>query len=536
MHSVKSGYKSILSIDSGINIGLKRKENQDAILTFLGEEFSLFIVCDGMGGHNAGKLASDITINEIKNFIVSKFSEYSHYNLLLNDALLNANEKVIEVAKSKPEYSNMGSTAAVLMIINNKAFVAHAGDSRIYSIGENKISQITKDHSVVQALIDSGKITPEESKKHPSRNELTNVIGLENNFFAEVMAAPISLKKNDIFLLCSDGLFSLMADNEILNVVSKSEFAKIVNNLIDTALERGGNDNITVIIIKISDVIYESNISAINKNEDVFAVPKLQIEEKSFAEKYKKYFVPASVFVGVILLIFLTIFMFKGRNYFDGNIIPDSLINKNLTGTDSKIERILYYLYSGYTLPDTIEFSVSNVLFITKNGRETIDSLKLISNLRRISVKSIDFESKAFIDKDINAWMFRVNYNENDNKLIDAEYKIDFLEKPDGIITITTFELLSENKSDEILLTPPVDTLAKTKKENLDSLKSGKYQQDSIKKTETKTDTIRKFAAPGEENKSDTSKKTNIKMEKDKEDKEKEKIKTELKPDSLQKK
>ncbi len=536
MHSSNKGYKSILAIDSGINIGLKRKENQDALLTFLGEDFSLFVVCDGMGGHNSGKLASEISINTIKTFIVSEFGNYTDFNLLLNDALHEANSKVIKIANSNPENENMGSTAVVLLVVSNKAFIAHSGDSRLYLIRDNNIKQITKDHSVVQTLIDKGQITPEESKKHPSRNEITNVIGLENNFFADVLSQPILLKKNDKILLCSDGLYSLVPDAEILNVINKNDFAKSVNILIEKALESRGNDNIAAIIVKISEIIGESEKNVDHKNEDVFSVPKLHIEEKSLFEKYKKYILPSGVFLGIILLTLTVVFIFKGRNYFDGNIIPDSLISKNLTGTDSKIERVLYYLYSGYTLPDTIDFSVTNVSYITKNGKETVDSLKLISYLRKISVTRIDFEGKSFIDKDINSWMYKVTYDDKDKKLISAEYKIDYLEKPDGMISITTFELLSENISDELITSPPLDTIASIKKESIDSLKSKKNIPDSLKKTEIKKDTIRKTATPGEEYKTDTTKKNKINGDNGVEDKVKEKIKTELKPDSLQKK
>lgn len=539
MQKEYNGYKTILAIDSGSNIGLKRKENQDAFLTFLGEEFSLFAVCDGMGGHNAGKLAVEVTLNAIKVFIVDEFSKYSDYKLLLNDSLNFANSKVIEVAKSKPEYSNMGSTAVVLLIVDNKAFVAHSGDSRLYLVYENKIKQITKDHSIIQRLIDSGEITPEESQKHPSRNELTNVVGLEDNFFAEVLPEPISLKNDYLFLLCTDGLYSLVEDNEMLKIISEVDFANAVNTLIEKALQRGGNDNITAVIIKVSDVIYKSNFKPNQKNEDVFSVPKLNIEEKSFKEKYKKYLLPFLITLGAILVILFAVFIFKGKNYYDGNVIPDTLLNRDLSGTDSKIERILYYLYSGFTLPDSIEFSVSNVRFITKNGSEKMDSLKLISALRMIPVKKIDFEGKSFVDKDIKSWMYRVTYHENEKKLQNSEYKIDYLTNTEGMIVITGIELLSENKSEELISVPPVDTLSKTKKENSDlsdSLKNRKIKTDTLKKTETKKDTLKKTATLLEENKSDTSKNNKLKEEKNNDWKVKEKIKTELNPDTLEKK
>lgn len=533
MLSNNKGYKSILAIDSGINIGLKRKENQDALLSFLGEDFSLFIICDGMGGHNSGKLASEITINAIKTFIVSGFKNYNDYKLLLNDALHEANSKVFNIANSNPENKNMGSTAVVLLVVADKAFVAHSGDSRLYFLRDKKIKQITKDHSLVQELVDKGQISPEESKKHPLRNEITNVIGLENNFFADVLSQPILLKKNDLILLCSDGLYSLISDNEILSIISDSEFSKSVNNLIEISLQNGGNDNIAAIVIKIRDVIGESENILERKNEDVFAVPNLLIEEKSFLAKYKKYFFPLSVIFGVLLLTLMVVFIFKGRNYFDGNIIPDSLINTNLNGTDSKIERILYYLYSGYTLPDTIEFSVTNVLFITKSGKETIDSIKLISNLRSIPIIRIEFEGKAFIDKDINSWMYKVTFDDKNKKLISAEYKIDYMEKSNGTISITTFELLSENLSTDIITMPAADTIPVIKKENLDSLKIKKNIADSIRKSEIKKDTVRRTATPGEENKADSTKKIKKNGDTENGEKVKEKIKTEFKQDSL---
>ncbi len=231
--------------------GMVRSQNQDAIYISNDENIKMYIVADGMGGANAGDIASTKCIEYIKEYIFENYTEKSMNEItnLLKNAIDYSNKKVYELSIQNPEYEGMGTTVIVLLIVKNKLYIAHVGDSSFFRIRKNIIRKITKDHTYVQTLIDDKTITKQEAKVHPKRHMITKVLG------CEVILEPDILMKKvedyDYIVICTDGLTNMVNDKEIMNIVKDNDNSKIsCEKLINLANERGGHDNISVIILK----------------------------------------------------------------------------------------------------------------------------------------------------------------------------------------------------------------------------------------------------------------------------------------------
>jgi PPM family protein phosphatase len=230
-----------MQIGSKTDKGRVREQNEDCF----GYRNNLFVVADGMGGHEAGEVASAIAVQIILN---SEFG--TDIRQSLKDAVLKANDVILKETEQHPEYDGMGTTIAVLVLNGEQGYLAHIGDSRIYIWSNGELQQITKDHSLVAELVKNGGITEEEAKTHPQRNVLTRALGTQG--LDEVEIKEISITRGDKLLLCTDGLSGLLDDNDLKILLNKAETPQdTVNILIDTANERGGPDNITVILIEV---------------------------------------------------------------------------------------------------------------------------------------------------------------------------------------------------------------------------------------------------------------------------------------------
>lgn len=211
------------------------------------------ILADGMGGHNAGEVASQ---NAVK-FIAEELNKMMENNDTeipggLIKAVSYANEKVYTMAALNPIHSGMGTTVVAAYIDGDTAYVANVGDSRAYAVREDEIFQITTDHSVVAELVRCGSITPEEARRHPQKNIITRAVGTDTSVRTDVFEYDYA--PGDILLLCSDGLSTMLEDMEILEIVRNgSTSEEIVTSLIDAAKEYGGLDNITVICVRFLD-------------------------------------------------------------------------------------------------------------------------------------------------------------------------------------------------------------------------------------------------------------------------------------------
>lgn len=236
------------------DIGMQRKENQDRIyMPAINDDTKLFIVADGMGGANAGGVASSMAIEYVKQLILEKFDEVKEDRIflqdLIKDAIIGANKYIYEKSLENEQYSGMGTTIVVAIVYKGKVFIGHVGDSRIYRIRKHIIRQLTKDHSYVQILVQNGTITREEAENHPQKNMLVKALGCEETVEPDVMVK--GFLKDDILLMCTDGLTNMIKVNEIYEEVinGKNDLVSTCNNLISHSKKNGGYDNISVILI-----------------------------------------------------------------------------------------------------------------------------------------------------------------------------------------------------------------------------------------------------------------------------------------------
>lgn len=237
-----------MKISSATSVGKIRAVNEDSFfVSEIGNSgATLAVVADGMGGHNAGEVASAETVNTLKDSIVE--TDIPTKDLLLQ-AIDCANNSVYKMSKNTPALHGMGTTVTACVISGDKVTAAQVGDSRLYLIRDNKITQITKDHSLVEMLVESGEITKEDAKHHPQKNVITRAIGTNSSVETDIY--EFSLKKEDVLLLCSDGLVNMVEDEKILSIVTDSaEFSTLANVLVKEAELAGGHDNITVVLIK----------------------------------------------------------------------------------------------------------------------------------------------------------------------------------------------------------------------------------------------------------------------------------------------
>lgn len=234
------------------DIGKLRTENQDDFdYGSFDDETSWAIVCDGMGGANGGHLASnmvvDIVSKKIKLCYKKAMQVHSFENIFLS-SIVTANVCVYDRAYFDEELKGMGTTIVAAMVKNSAVCFAHVGDSRIYKISGNTITQLTKDHSLAQEMLDSGQITPEEFENYPRKNIITRAIGVSEK--VDIDFGFTDLLPGEALILCSDGLSGLLSADDILNVYQNTEFSSLADRYIHLANEKGGYDNITVVIMK----------------------------------------------------------------------------------------------------------------------------------------------------------------------------------------------------------------------------------------------------------------------------------------------
>lgn len=232
--------------------GKVREINQDYyyISTSL-DEVQLYILADGMGGYNGGEIASSLAVETAKKYVENNFKEIEKDRdsiiQLLGSSIEYANMVVYEKSKEKPELQGMGTTLEICLVYNNKVYIGHVGDSRIYRIRKQFIRKLTQDHSYVQKLVKEGTITKEQAEHHPQKNMLMKALGC--NAFVEPDVMVKGFLKDDILIICSDGLSNLVDQQTMYEMASKN-MEQATKDLVKLANERGGYDNITVVIVK----------------------------------------------------------------------------------------------------------------------------------------------------------------------------------------------------------------------------------------------------------------------------------------------
>lgn len=240
-----------MQIFSRTDIGKSRSSNQDACFTCqLTEDTALAVVCDGMGGANAGNIASETAVSVISDYIKKAYRPNmtsADTEKLLRSAISSANIIVYDMSVKDSKLSGMGTTAVVSIVSKASAVICHVGDSRAYLYSKGTLSQLTRDHSMVQSLVESGKLTPEQARVHPRKNIITRALGAEENVLPDVN--EVSISAEDTILLCSDGLSNFVDNDDIIDIFKSNDLSKVTDVLTDTANSNGGGDNITVVTV-----------------------------------------------------------------------------------------------------------------------------------------------------------------------------------------------------------------------------------------------------------------------------------------------
>ncbi len=235
------------------DIGRKRKSNQDSI--FMSVEKHLFVVADGMGGHNGGDIASQIATKFIPEYV------FSHWNLdptiLIEKSIRQTNREIKDFAEKNAHLQGMGTTIVSFFFRGAYLYIGNVGDSRAYLVNKHKIYQLSKDHSLVQEKINYGVYSREQAQQDPQKNVLVKTVGFEDEIEVDVFTYKVN--KNDIFLICSDGLHGKVSDEDMLFIVNdhlpdpskatQDDVDRLVQTLINQANENGGNDNISAIVV-----------------------------------------------------------------------------------------------------------------------------------------------------------------------------------------------------------------------------------------------------------------------------------------------
>ena len=233
------------------DVGKVRKINEDNYYVCDDAPFPYAIVADGMGGHEAGEVASMMVVDIIRDYLKKNLSrelDYVEAGEVVRQAFISANSIIFEYAKNHYKVMGMGTTTTLVMICHGKTVTAHVGDSRAYMCGEKGIVQLTKDHSYVQELVARGEITPEMAKRHPKKNFITRAMGAEETVKVDMYIRDYGGEK---IVLCSDGLTNFVEDEEILQSLNGGgNLQEAAQRLVDLANERGGGDNITIAVLE----------------------------------------------------------------------------------------------------------------------------------------------------------------------------------------------------------------------------------------------------------------------------------------------
>lgn len=309
---------------SATDVGKKRDNNEDAYSfceTSLG---SLFIVCDGMGGHAAGERASEIAVNTIKEFFHS--SESRDIVAVLTESIQHANRNIWEEARNFQDLAGMGTTCVVVFVAKSgETFIAHVGDSRCYYLSKKgELRVLTTDHSYVQFLIETGDVKSEDAFDHPAKNRILKALGVEADIKPTVTQEPFLFVSGDLLLLCTDGLNDMLRDEDIRKILLENHEAESQTKaLISSALDAGGKDNVTVTIIQI-----EESPNVVSESEVLPALAK---------GKKKSLF-------GILVFFFvfglLALFIYQGKfvrheNEPKESVVQDKQVNDSIPQKDS---------------------------------------------------------------------------------------------------------------------------------------------------------------------------------------------------------
>lgn len=366
---VVQGASATLAWGSRSDVGLVRGHNEDSFLV----QAPLFAVCDGMGGHAAGEVASSIAVSTI-----AEKAPAGADDVLLGVAVEAANAAVMLGAEQGVGKPGMGCTASCCLIEEGQMAIAHVGDSRIYLLRHGSLVRVTHDHSYVEELVDSGQITADEARTHPSRSIITRALGSDPDMYADHFSLEVS--NGDRVILCSDGLSSMIADSQLEALaVSSATPQQAADNLVAAALTAGGLDNVTVVVV---DVVDDGTA------------------EKSRRRLAKRAFGVTATLVGVLLATILVCLAFiRGEWYLSVNGDTVGIyqgINANVLGIPlgNLVETSAVAVAD---LPASVQDQLEQGIRVANEqaGRDTLDAYRAQIDADKTAAASVADEAKS---------------------------------------------------------------------------------------------------------------------------------------------
>lgn len=244
------------------DVGRVRQVNEDSMTTFDSPNGRVIVVCDGMGGQNAGDVASQLAVKVIEDILID--NAFNSPAEAITQSIVAANNAILRQAAQNPDLGGMGATCVMLIIKDGKVHYGWVGDSRIYYVAGNNIMQLSKDQSYVQQLVDAGEISEEEAEHHQDKNQITNALGVDGMTPPEIGESPITPAVGSVFLLCSDGLSGMVNNQNILATIANKKLSlkQRADQLVQQALEAGGLDNVTVQLVEFGTAVAEESNGA----------------------------------------------------------------------------------------------------------------------------------------------------------------------------------------------------------------------------------------------------------------------------------
>ena len=323
------------------DIGMRREENQDSYGAILRPGFRVFIVADGMGGAQGGGIASKLAIDTIENIIGEK-DEITSEEFL--EAVYESNSAVFNKASESPELHGMGTTFVSLLFVDTALYIVHVCDSRAYRIRKGKTTQLTEDHTLVKELVKSGAISAAQAENHPISHMLTRSLGPSEDTVIDLVLSPDGPVQGDVYLLCSDGLYNLVQESEFNSLIQGVSLEEAAKKLVALANERGGTDNITVMLVEIGEEypVTLDDVSSIEEEKEVDVVSpagELDVEKDGKSNDGDKEPEPKSVSQ------ILEITQLNDENSKRIDLLlketAEILANQKRSETDSKIRKFL---------------------------------------------------------------------------------------------------------------------------------------------------------------------------------------------------
>lgn len=373
--------------------GLVRPHNEDSNRVERTQNGDLFVVCDGMGGHAGGATASKIGVDSICQYVLE--NECVMPQQFLVKALEFANGQIFSTSRSNPEFRGMGTTACVALVRKDKVWYAHVGDSRIYyyNFAKKTLFRLTKDHSVVQALVDQGVITEAEAEHHPEKNKIRKSLGIKADVEPESCQIPLRPAEGDILLICSDGLCGMMDDDDIHEVLSsQTDINEAGKSLIELAKAGGGTDNITLQLVRFSntnsqEAVYDAKNNGVGKN--------VQINKKVSRQIWPWVAIALSA---VLLMLACALLLWPSKKTGGTDVkVEDVATNNVKTDAYIELEIVKEYVRNGKT-PFSYKDKADNFNYLLYIEKELPKNLvKAV----RVNEETKTYEIGTFIRKDI---------------------------------------------------------------------------------------------------------------------------------------